>query len=139
MQLVSANVIDDLRSLSDSFSSNEKFRVITKNNDQISGFQSGDPVIEKILAERGYSVVGQRDGKGMYNPVEKKPFSLTVGLYASNIKDNAYTRVVLNPKYKNKYLTLNIISVKKCKATKLLCCKQSLFKDISVPLKLFCT
>ena len=28
---------------------------------------------------------------------------------ASNIKNNAYTRVVLNPKYKNKYLTLNII------------------------------
>ena len=39
MQLVGANVIDDLRSLSDSFSANEKFRVITKNNDQIKYMQ----------------------------------------------------------------------------------------------------
>ena len=38
-QLISAIVIDDLRSLSDSFSSNEKFRVITNNNDQIKYMQ----------------------------------------------------------------------------------------------------
>ncbi len=39
IQLVSANVIDNLRSLSNSFSDNKKFRIITKNHTQIKYMQ----------------------------------------------------------------------------------------------------
>ena len=59
-----AGYIADLKSMTTK-------ELIQMNNDQISQ-GSGDPNIENILAERGYSVVGQREGKGMYNPVEKK-------------------------------------------------------------------
>ena len=45
----------------------------------------------------------------IYSPPEKKFFTYKLGVFASTIKNNPYARIVFNPKYQNKYLTVDLI------------------------------